>query len=62
MNILRSLETSYADWDTQKDFIVHNGAVQYHAKPGELNCPLIYGDYFFLESLFHLRHPDFDIW
>jgi unsaturated chondroitin disaccharide hydrolase len=62
MNILRSLETLYADWDPQKDFIVKNGAVLYHAKPEELNCPLIYGDYYFLESLFYLRHPDFEIW
>jgi unsaturated chondroitin disaccharide hydrolase len=62
MNILRSLETSYVDWDPQKDFIVRNGAVQYHAKPADLDCPLIYGDYYFLEALFHLRHPDFEIW
>jgi unsaturated chondroitin disaccharide hydrolase len=62
MNILKSLESKYVEWDPQKDFFVKNGAVRYHADPGELNCPLIYGDYYFLESVYHLKTPDLAVW
>jgi unsaturated chondroitin disaccharide hydrolase len=62
MNILRTLEESYVDWESQTDFLVKMGTAQYHGKTEELHVPLIYGDYYFLESLFRLRHPDFEIW
>ena len=62
MNILKTLEESFVDWEPNTDFIVAKGSAQYHGKEEELHVPLIYGDYFFLESLFHLRNPDFGIW
>ena len=62
MNILKAIEAAHADWDPGTDFILKTGAAQYHGREEELNIPLIYGDYYFLESLFRLRHPDFEVW
>ena len=62
LNILYALEANFVDWESQTDFIVKMGSAQYHGKEDELHVPLIYGDYFFLESLYHMRHPEFEIW
>ena len=62
MNILKALEKDHLVLDPEKDFLLQNGSVLYHDKPGDLHIPLIYGDYYFLESIFHLRYPDFEIW
>ena len=62
MKILRALEADYADWDPQTDFILKMGGVQYHEKNEALHQPLIYGDYYFLESLCRIRNPELKIW
>ena len=62
MNILKTLEAKYVDWDPQNDFLVKMGTAQYHEKTEELHVPLIYGDYYFLESVYRLRHPEFEVW
>jgi len=62
MNILKALEAGHADWDPGTDFILKNGSAQYHDKTGELHIPLVYGDYYFLECLYRMRHPEPEIW
>ena len=62
MNILKTLEAGYVDWDPQTDFIVKMGTSLYHGKEDELHVPLIYGDYYFLEALFKLRNQEVEIW
>jgi unsaturated chondroitin disaccharide hydrolase len=62
MKILITLESNYTDWDCLTDSILQMGTARYHGTSGELHVPIIYGDYFFLESLHHLRHPDFMVW
>ena len=62
MNILKAIEAAHVDWDPETDFFVKNGGVQYHIRNEEPHVPLIYGDYYFLESVYRLRKPDFEIW
>jgi unsaturated chondroitin disaccharide hydrolase len=62
MNILKAIEAAYLDWNPETDFFVKMGSAQYHGKTEELHVPLIYGDYYFMESLYHLRRPDLEIW
>ena len=62
MNILKTLESKYVDWDPQTDFLVKSGAVEYHERQEHLHVPLIYGDYYFLESVYRLCHPELEIW
>ena len=62
MNILKTIEAAYVDWDPETDFFVKMGTAQYHGKTEEFHVPLIYGDYFFLESVYRLLHPEIEIW
>ncbi|MDR1444135.1 MAG: glycoside hydrolase family 88 protein [Treponema sp.] len=62
MKLLKTAEASYADWDTGRDSIIQMGTAQYHGKPEECHVPLIYSDYFFMESVYRLLHPGFEIW
>ena len=62
IKILTTLEGAYCDWDKGRDSIVQRGSAQYHDKPGENDVPLIYADYFFLEAVHRLLHPEFQVW
>jgi unsaturated chondroitin disaccharide hydrolase len=62
MNILKALEAGHADWDPGTDFILKNGSAQYHGKTEELHVPLVYGDYYFLECLYRMRHAEPEVW
>ena len=69
MSILKAVEKAHVDWDCETDFFVKMGSAQYHGKTEELHVPLIYGDYFFLESVYRLRRgarpqgsPALEIW
>ena len=62
MNILQAIEAAYVDWDPETDFFVKMGSAQYHGKTEELHVPLIYGDYFFIESVLKILHPEMEIW
>jgi unsaturated chondroitin disaccharide hydrolase len=55
MSILKAVEAAHVDWDPDTDFLVKMGTAQYHGKTEELHVPLIYGDYYFLESVYRLR-------
>ncbi|MDR2701681.1 MAG: glycoside hydrolase family 88 protein [Spirochaetaceae bacterium] len=60
--ILQAIEAAHCDWNILTDGIVQMGTAQYHGKTDELHVPLIYGDYFFLEAVHKLLHPEFIIW
>ena len=62
MNILKAIEAAHANWDPDADFILNMGAARYHDGEHELHVPLIYGDYYFLESVYRLRSPELDVW
>jgi unsaturated chondroitin disaccharide hydrolase len=62
IKMLQAIEAKYCDWNTDTDSIVQMGTAQYHGKLEEFHVPLIYADYFFIESVYRLRHPDFQIW
>ena len=62
MDILKAIEAAHVDWAPETDFIVKDGSSAYHVKAEEIHMPLIYGDYYFLESLYRLRNPGFEVW
>lgn len=62
IKILTTLESAYCDWDPDRDSIVQGGSAQYKDLPGQNDVPLIYADYFFLEAVHRLLHPDFQVW
>lgn len=62
MKILKKLEAEFVDWDPNTDFIVQKGAILYHGNEDDYQIPLIFGDYYFLEAFFKLRHKEFEIW
>ncbi|MDR0449759.1 MAG: glycoside hydrolase family 88 protein [Treponema sp.] len=62
LGILKATEEKFCDWDPSRDSIVQKGAVAYHAKPEELQIPLIYADYFFTEAVRRLLQPDLKLW
>ena len=62
VRILETLEAGFCDWDVERDSIVQGGSVRYKEMPGQQNVPLIYADYFFMEAVHKLIHPDFMVW
>jgi len=62
VNILKTTEGSFCDWDPSKDGIVKMATAQYHDKLDERHIPLIYGDYFFVEAVNKLRGAQIKIW
>jgi unsaturated chondroitin disaccharide hydrolase len=62
LNILRSGERAFADWNTETDGIIGKGTGSYHGGPDDTEVPIIYGDYFFVEAVLRLLGKDFLIW
>jgi len=62
MRILTTLVPKFCDWDTGRDSIVQEGSAQYKDLPGQNGVPLIYADYFFMEAVHRLLHPEFQVW
>ena len=62
MRILTTLESRFCDWDPARDSIVQEGSAQYKDLPGQNGVPLIYADYFFIEAIHRLLHPEFQVW
>jgi unsaturated chondroitin disaccharide hydrolase len=60
--MLKALEETCCDWNPERDSIVQEGACAYHCKSDEHRVPLIYADYFFIEAVHRLRHPEFRVW
>jgi unsaturated chondroitin disaccharide hydrolase len=62
LNLLRSGERAFADWNTGTDGIIGKGTGSYHGGPEDTEVPIIYGDYFFVEAVLRLLGKDFFIW
>jgi unsaturated chondroitin disaccharide hydrolase len=62
LNILRSGEKYFADWNVEIDGIIGKGTGSYHGNPDDTEVPIIYGDYFFTEAILRLLGKNFLIW
>ena len=60
--ILRAIEEHYCNRDVDCDSIVAGGTVLYHGEDDEVDVPIIYGDYFFIESVLKLRKRHLLLW
>lgn len=61
IKILRACETKFCNWNIEEDGIVNGGTVLYHCKDNA-NVPIIYGDYFFVESIMRLKSKYTLLW
>jgi unsaturated chondroitin disaccharide hydrolase len=62
LKLLKSCEKAFADWNIKTDGIIGKGTGAYHGGPGDMEVPIIYGDYFFVEAVLRLLGKDFLIW
>lgn len=61
MRILKATEKQYCNWNVAQDSIVSYGTGAYHSIE-DFHVPIIYGDYFFIESVLRLLDKAFLIW
>ncbi|UPO90126.1 glycoside hydrolase family 88 protein [Niallia sp. Man26] len=61
VNILKSTEQKYANWNPEEDGIIDYGTGSYHDKDNT-EVPIIYTDYYFVEAILRLQESDFLIW
>ena len=61
VNMLKATMEKFCNWDPEADSILGGGTVAYHAK-GQIEVPIIYGDYFMIEAVLRLLGKDFLIW
>lgn len=54
MKIIKTYDEKVCDWSLDNEAIVTMGTVEYH-KPSEIHIPLIYGDYYFVETVLKLK-------
>ncbi|MNZ43475.1 Unsaturated glucuronyl hydrolase [compost metagenome] len=59
--ILRSLYENYGAWDTEEEGLILHGTSHYPERKN-LDVPLIYGDYYFVEGLSRLRGNSKTFW
>lgn len=52
IKILKACEKKYCNWNGDEDGILRGGTVLYHGHQNDV--PIIYGDYFFIESIMRL--------
>ncbi|WP_338216715.1 glycosyl hydrolase family 88 [Lacticaseibacillus salsurivasis] len=60
--MLKAIADHHADWDLATDGIVQDATPAYHDAQSELERPLIYGDYYFVEGILRLLGKDFLLW
>ncbi|MDO5416207.1 MAG: glycoside hydrolase family 88 protein, partial [Lachnospiraceae bacterium] len=60
MRLLKTLAEERCCWDDSKDYFLENCSVAYHCD--EVNLPIMYGDYFFIEGLMKLADKELFIW
>lgn len=61
IKILKACEQKFCNWDISEDGIVNGGTVLYHSSQNA-NVPIIYGDYFFVESVLRLKNKNKPLW
>lgn len=59
--LLDSLVEHSLNLDKDVDYLLSKGTAAYH-KDTENECPIIYGDYFFIEALMKIAGKDFRVW
>lgn len=59
--LLDSLEKHSLNLDKNVDYLISTGTAAYH-KDTENECPIIYGDYFFLEALMKIAGKPYCVW
>ena len=62
IKLLKNAEKTFADWNMETDGIIGKGTAAYHGEAFDTEVPIIYGDYFFIESILRLLGKDFLIW
>lgn len=60
LKILKACEKNYCNWNPDEDGILDGGTVLYHGHQN--NVPIIYGDYFFIESVMRLYEKHKLMW
>ncbi len=64
MNLLKTIEERWCNWDMDEDSIVQMGTEAYYPGGGDKgrHIPIIYGDYYFIEAIYKLRGNDILFW
>ncbi len=64
INLLKACDEHFCNYDENIDHLVAYGTGRYpHPEyRREVHCPIIYGDYYYIEALFKLRGNEFQIW
>lgn len=57
--LLKAMETNFADWSKDTDFIIRNSTGSYEK---DHNVNLIYADYFFVEAIYKLKGYEISFW
>ena len=59
INLLKSLEENFCNWEENEDSILQMGTEMY---TNGIHMPIIYGDYFSTEAILKLKGSDFLPW
>lgn len=59
--LLKKAVETWCDWNPENDGILQMGTAEYH-KETENHVPIIYGDYFMIETLLKLRGNPLKVW
>ncbi|MDL2301076.1 glycoside hydrolase family 88 protein [Lachnospiraceae bacterium OttesenSCG-928-D06] len=51
----------FGNWDTEKDYLLAGGTLQYHGED-YADTPVIYGDYFYVEAYLRIMGQELEIW
>lgn len=51
----------FGNWDTDKDYLLDGGTLQYHGDDFA-DTPVIYGDYFYVEAFLRIMGQELEIW
>lgn len=60
LQILKAIEKQYCNWNSEEDAIVGGGSAAYFSD--DIDVPIIYGDYFFIEAVLRLLGKDIHLW
>lgn len=65
IKILKATDQYFCNYDVDYDSIVQMGSERYPNRPewmAGVHIPIIYGDFFYVESVLKLRNQDFSVW